>query len=94
MYLSKKGFIEKVLTKFNIKKARPVSTPLVEHFKLSSSLSSQSDAEIDKMSRISYYTVVGCLMYAMVCILSDLAHAVSVVSRYMTNPGKEHWKAV
>ena len=33
-------------------------------------------------------------MYAMVCTRPDIAHAVGVVSRYMENPGKEHWEAV
>jgi hypothetical protein len=33
-------------------------------------------------------------MYAMVCTRPDIAHAVGVVSRYMNNPGKEHWEAV
>jgi len=37
---------------------------------------------------------VGSLMYAMVCIGPDIAHEVGVVSRYMNNPGKEHWMAV
>ena len=30
----------------------------------------------------------------MVCTRPDLAHVVVVVSRYMNNLGKEHWKAV
>uniref|UniRef100_A0A2N9ESU1 CCHC-type domain-containing protein n=1 Tax=Fagus sylvatica TaxID=28930 RepID=A0A2N9ESU1_FAGSY len=33
-------------------------------------------------------------MYAMVCTRPDIAHAVGVVSRYMSNPGKQHWEAV
>ena len=33
-------------------------------------------------------------MYAMVCTRPDLAHAVSVVSRFMSNPGRAHWEAV
>ena len=33
-------------------------------------------------------------MYAMVCSRPDLPHAISLVSRYMSNPGKEHWRAV
>uniref|UniRef100_A0A3Q7IX76 Reverse transcriptase Ty1/copia-type domain-containing protein n=1 Tax=Solanum lycopersicum TaxID=4081 RepID=A0A3Q7IX76_SOLLC len=37
---------------------------------------------------------VGSLMYAMVCTRPDIAHVVGVVSRYMANPGKEHWEAV
>jgi len=71
-----------------------VSTLLAAHFKLSLSLSPLSDDEIDKMSKITYTSAVGCLMYAMACTCSDLTHAVSVVSRYMANPGKEHWKVV
>jgi ATP-binding cassette subfamily B (MDR/TAP) protein 1 len=33
-------------------------------------------------------------MYAMVCSRPDLSYAMSLVSRYMANPGKEHWKVV
>ena len=33
-------------------------------------------------------------MYAMVCTRPDISHAVGTVSRYMHNPGKEHWQAV
>ena len=33
-------------------------------------------------------------MYAMVYTRPDISHAVGVVSRYMNNPGKEHWMAV
>lgn len=33
-------------------------------------------------------------MYEMVCTRPDIAHTVGVVSRYMNNPGKEHWMAL
>ena len=45
------------------------------------------------MSRVPYSSTIGSLMYAMVCTRPDIAHAVGVVSRYMNNPGKEHWDA-
>ncbi|KAH9770981.1 hypothetical protein KPL71_012549 [Citrus sinensis] len=45
-------------------------------------------------SSIPYSSAVGCLMYAMVLTKPDLSYAVSVVNRYMANPGKEHWKTV
>ncbi|KAL3641556.1 hypothetical protein CASFOL_012371 [Castilleja foliolosa] len=32
-------------------------------------------------------------MYAMVCTRPDLAHALSILSRFMSNPGKAHWQA-
>ena len=46
------------------------------------------------MKKVSYTSVVGSLMYAMVCTRPDIAHAVGVVSRFLSNPGKEHWHAV
>ena len=47
------------------------------------------------MSKVPYISsTVDSLMYAMVCRRQDVAHAVGFVSRYMNNPGKEHWKAV
>ena len=52
--------------------AKPVSTPLVAHFKLSSALCPKSDADIEYMSRVPYSSEVGSLMYAMVCSRPDL----------------------
>ena len=92
--LSQKGYIEKVLRRFNMQNAKPVTTPLAAHFRLSSALCPQSDEEVDYMSRVPYSSVVCSLMYAMVCSLLDLAYAVNGVSKHMEKPSKEHWKAV
>ena len=43
------------------------------------------------MSPIPYASALGSVMYAVVCTRLDISHVVGVVSRYMTNPGKEHW---
>jgi len=40
------------------------------------------------MSRVSYASVVGSFMYAMVCTRPDLAYAVSIVNRFVSNPEK------
>ena len=42
------------------------------------------------MSHVSYASVVGSLMYVIVCTRPDLTQAVSVMSKYIGNPGKEH----
>jgi len=46
--------------------------------------------EEEKISRVPYASAVGSLMYAMVCTRLDLAYAVSEISQFMSNPGKEH----
>src|SRR5215216_7962304 len=94
VYLSQKGYIDKVLRRFNMHNAKPVSTPLAAHFKLSSALCPKLDEDIEYMSRVPYSSAVGSLMYAMVCSRPDLSFAMSLVSRYMANLGKEHWKVV
>jgi hypothetical protein len=94
LYLSQKSYIEKVLHRLNVHNAKPVSTPLAPHFKLSAKQCAETDADLEYMSKVPYSSAVGSLIYAMVCSRSDLSHAMSVVARYMSNPGKEHWKAV
>ena len=94
LYLSQRDYIEKVLRRFNMHDAKLVSTPLAAHFRLCSALCPVSDDDIEYMSRVPYSSAVGSLMYAMVCSRPDLSHALSVVSIYMANPGKQYWKAV
>ncbi|KAK1694265.1 hypothetical protein QYE76_010962 [Lolium multiflorum] len=53
-----------------------------------------TDEDIEYMSRVPYSSAVGSLMYAMVCSRPDLSYAMSLVSRYLADPGKEHWRAV
>ncbi|KAG8485645.1 hypothetical protein CXB51_018863 [Gossypium anomalum] len=72
-----KGEIRKV----KAQSAKPVSTPLAAYFRLSSALSPQLHDEIKYMSHVLYSSVVGSLMYAMVCSRPDLSYAVSAFGR-------------
>jgi len=94
LWMSQEGYIEKVLQRFSMDKAKMISTPLASHFKLSLKDCPSNDEEKKDMGKIPYASAVGSLMYAMVCTRPDIAHVVSVVSRFMSNPGKEHWNAV
>ena len=46
------------------------------------------------MSQVPYASAVRSLMYVMVCTRPDLSYTVSTVSRFMSNSGKQYWKAV
>ena len=94
LHLSQEMYIEKVLRRFNMDKAKAVSVPLASHFKLSHNHCPSIDDEKMSMKNIPYSSAVGSLMYAMVCTRPDIAHAVSMVSRYLSNPGRHHWEAV
>ena len=92
--LSQGEYTKKVLERFRMQNAKPVSTPLASHFKLTKEMCPKTQEEIEYMSRVPYSSAVGILMYAMVCTRPDIAHVVGVLSRYMNNTGKEYWEAV
>ena len=74
--------------------SKPVSLPIAGHFKLDNSLSHNIEEEKDFMLNIPYSNVVGSLMYSMVSTRPNLSFAMSVRSRFMSNPGKVHWEAM
>ena len=94
LILSQESYMRKVLLRFNMAGAKPVSTPIAPHFKLSSAQSPQTKEDKEKMKKIPYASAIGSMMYAMVCTRPDISYAVSLVSRFMANAGSEHWNAV
>ncbi|XP_057432549.1 germacrene A acid 8-beta-hydroxylase-like [Lotus japonicus] len=94
LWLSQEHYVKRVLQRFHMQKTKAVSTPLAPHFKLSAKQSPSNEAEKSDMQRVPYASAVGSLMYAMVCTRPNIAHAVGTVSRFLSNPGREHWNAV
>jgi hypothetical protein len=71
-----------------------VKVPIPIGVKLSADQCPKAQEKEEDMSHVPYASAVGSLMYAMVCTRPDIAHAVGVLSRYMSKPGKEHWTTV
>ena len=94
LLLSQNAYLTKVLERFDMINSKPVNTLFPQHFKLSSSQSPTTEEVRSYMSKVPYASGVGCLMYAMICTRPDLAYAISLVSRYMSNPSKIHWLAL
>ena len=46
------------------------------------------------MTKIPYASAIGSIMYAMICTRPDVSFALSVSSRYQSDPGMGHWTAV
>ena len=70
--------------------AKPIDTLSAANAHLPVAFAPKTAEEKEYMSRIPYASAVGSLMYTMVYTRPDLAHAVSIVSRFMGEPGKEH----
>ena len=71
-----------------------VKIPILVGARLSRKQCSKTQEEEEDMSRVHHASVVGGLMYAMVCTRPDIAYVVEVLSMYMSKVGKEHWITV
>ncbi|CAI7747136.1 unnamed protein product [Closterium sp. NIES-53] len=74
--LSQSFYIEKVLERFGMSKAKPIATPLAVGHQLSPPATPTDSSN-------PYAELVGALMYAMVCTRPDLAYPVSVLARFV-----------
>ena len=94
LWLNQRKYIETILHNFNMRECKLVEVPIPVGVRLSIEQCPKTREEEEDMSRILYASVVGSLMYAMVCTRPDIAHAVGVLSRYMSKPRKELWVVV
>ena len=92
--LSQSIYIEKVLKRFNMLDSKRGLLPCRHGIHLSRSMSPKTPQERARMSQIPYASAIGSLMYAMLCTRPDIAFAVSVTSRFQSDPGENHWIAV
>ncbi|GMP46978.1 hypothetical protein CsSME_00014930 [Camellia sinensis var. sinensis] len=87
--LSQAEYVKKVLKRFSMDGAKPESTPLASHFRLTKEQSPKTEEEQAYMEHVPYALAIDSIMYAMVCTRPDIAHAVGVVSRYMNSIGRQ-----
>src|SRR3954471_10425472 len=92
--LSQSTYLDKILKKFNMDQSKKGFLPVLQGVKLSSAQCPTTAEDIEEMSVIPYASAIGSIMYAMLCTRPDVNLVVSLVGRYQSNPGKEHWIAV
>eukprot|EP00253_Pinus_taeda_P004239 PITA_04239 len=71
--------------------SKPVKVPIPVGVNLFSEQCPKTQEEEEDMSHVPYASAVGSLKYAMVCTRLNIAHAVGVLSKFMSKLGKEHW---
>ncbi|KAJ9544136.1 hypothetical protein OSB04_023843 [Centaurea solstitialis] len=92
--LSQGTYIDKILKRFRMDESKKGFIPMQHGIVLSKTQCPESSQDKDKMKSIPYASVIGSIMYAMLCTRPDVAYSVSVTSRYQQNPGEAHWVAV
>ncbi|GAA0148364.1 transmembrane signal receptor [Lithospermum erythrorhizon] len=68
--------------------------PMRHGMSLSHSDSPTMKTEKMRKSKVPYASVIGSIMYAMLCTRPDVSYALSVTSRYQSCPGDAHWTIV
>ena len=87
LILSQSHYIEKLLDKFDKGESNIARTPVDINLHLSKNIG-------QSISQLEYSRIIGSLMYVMNCTRPDIAYSVSKLSRYTSNPGVDHWKAI
>nr|GEU89536.1 hypothetical protein [Tanacetum cinerariifolium] len=78
-------YIEKILKKFNRENYSSVSTPMNPVEKLKSNTGKPVD-------QLEYSRAIGCLMYVMTSTRPDITYVVGRLSRFTSNPRRQHLK--
>jgi hypothetical protein len=78
---------------FDSAKERVYLSPGLKGVRLTKDMEPQDEAERVEMAAIPYRELVGCLTYLVVMTRYDIASEVGILSRFVSNPGKQHWRA-
>ena len=89
-------YIKKILKRFNMDKAHPLSSPMVVR-----SLDVKNDpfcpcekGEELLGPEVPYLSAIGALMYLANCTRPDIAFFVNLLARYSSAPTRRHWKGI
>jgi hypothetical protein len=83
--LAQSHYVKKVLSRFGYSDYEPVSTPY------DASLILRKNKRILR-DQLRYSQIINSLMY--LATRPDISFAVSKLSRFVSNPGDDHWKAL
>lgn len=90
IYLNQRGYIERILERFNMSDCRAVSTPM----ETGHSLNKPEVLKGESITDVPYAEAIGSLMYCALATRPDLAQTLSILSKYNSCPREQHWQAV
>lgn len=91
--MRQKHYIENICERFELTNERDIQTPMQPGIILKQTIT-LSEKDKACMENIPYMNMVGALQYAADCTRLDILFATSMIARFLTNPGIEHYNAV
>ena len=95
IFLHQTTYTQKLLKRFGMDKANPLSAPMIGRSKTSNdSYAPCKEEEEEFYNRTQYLAAVGALLYLSTYTRSDISFAVSVLARHSQKPGVRHWNGI
>jgi hypothetical protein len=92
--ISMPRYIDKILHQFRMDMCSSKDIPYNNSIKYNSSMSPNYIQDVEHMKNIPYNSAIGALMFLVVTCRPDLSYIVHVLSRFMQDPGIQHWEGV
>jgi hypothetical protein len=93
LWLNQTNYIETIMKRFNMQDCKPLKVPILVGARITVEQCPKTQEEIEDMACVPYESVVGSLMYAMVCTRPDISHAMGVLRRYTSMLEYRRWCA-
>jgi len=89
--LSQQAYIDQLLKQFNLQDVKPANTPLLSGICLTQDDCLTTEEEKRDMANVPYVSLIRALMYTAISTRPNIAFAVGALSRFLSNPGRQHW---
>ena len=92
--LSQETYVDQILTRFSLDKAKPMSTPMEPGADFTPDSPSVSPTLLTPSEKTTYREMIGSLMYLSTMTRPDITFTVSTLSQYLDSPHTTHLEAV
>ncbi|XP_074322872.1 secreted RxLR effector protein 161-like [Apium graveolens] len=96
IFVHQSAYIDKVLKRFIMNKAYPVSTLVIVRSleKKKDPFRPREKGEELLGPEVTYFSAIGALMYLANCTYPDIAFSVNLLARHSSAPTRRHWTGV
>lgn len=67
---------------------------MVHGVHLSKEMSPKTLEDETRIDKVSYFSIVRSIMYAMICIILGVSYELNIMSQYKSNLSDDHWTTV
>ena len=92
--MHQQNYIDDIIKLYELNNDKNVELPIQPSHGLTLELNDEKEPLRELVDSTKYRQAIGKLMYLMVCTRPDISYAVSVLSRFMSQPRMKHWRFV